>query len=496
MQCRDDKSSSNASSDVSRPSSSHSQMHLHPRIGRPRSFQSYANDLGGQYRPSSSSSHRSSQLHSARSMTSMSQYHSRRSPSPAFYAAHEHYDSSRDYDQDLHYPVEPLQCPLEHPYLHRTIEEECLRPNIVSNTTHGVRQTPSPLRWAMQDLMESLDTMTPQLRPGPPSSPESASLSSRYTPNGIRHEHLDKQIKENWGSEDYNHKIHYDDVAEDIGPQYTYPFHMRPPPLLNYVDKMQSKLERLHNYRLEQDQTAPAKECDNRSPSRISNGSVVRPGSAYSVDKSLPASPSIFPPKPPPHSSRHRDSESVTSHSTKYSIFSSNGSEYSSATSAGSNISAGSAGSFTMRKVRQQTQEEENVQQRRALGVLSKTSSNNGNSMNGLLRRRKSYGASLKKTIGKLLNPSPSKPTPGSVTDHGGKIIEWQNARRDVNRANTPSAQELSQYREQLELGEGIQVIRPFEILQRIIEGDASANGNPILPDESFEISSNRYSLR
>jgi hypothetical protein len=115
--------------------------------------------------------------------------------------------------------------------------------------------------------------------------------------------------------------------------------------------------------------------------------------------------------------------------------------------------------------------------------VLPKTDSNAG------LKRRKSYGSSLKKTIGKLLNASPTKPPPGTVTDHGGKIIEWQNVRRDVNRANSPSPQERAEIREKLEMSEGVQVIPPIELLQRIVEGDESANGSPILPDETFDIS-------
>jgi hypothetical protein len=106
------------------------------------------------------------------------------------------------------------------------------------------------------------------------------------------------------------------------------------------------------------------------------------------------------------------------------------------------------------------------------------------------LKRRKSYGSSLKKTIGKLLNNSPTKPPPGSVTDHGDKIIEWQNVRRDVNRANTPSSQEREEHRERMEMTEGLELIRPIEILERIIEGDESANGSPILPDETFDITS------
>jgi hypothetical protein len=109
---------------------------------------------------------------------------------------------------------------------------------------------------------------------------------------------------------------------------------------------------------------------------------------------------------------------------------------------------------------------------------------------NSALKRRKSYGSSLKKTIGKLLNSSPTKPPPGTVTDHGDKIIEWQNVRRDVNRANTPSAQERIEHRERLEMSENLEVIRPIELLERIIEGDESANGCPILPDETFDIAS------
>ena len=123
---------------------------------------------------------------------------------------------------------------------------------------------------------------------------------------------------------------------------------------------------------------------------------------------------------------------------------------------------------------------------RETLSVVSPKPNSNA----AALKRRKSYGSALKKSIGKLLNSSPTKPPPGTVTDHGDKIIEWQNVRRDVNRANTPSEQERTEHRERLEMSEGIQVIRPIELLEHIIEGDESANGSPILPDETFDISS------
>jgi hypothetical protein len=187
---------------------------------------------------------------------------------------------------------------------------------------------------------------------------------------------------------------------------------------------------------------------------------------------------------PPPHSHRRQDNSSTTSHSTKYSIFSAGASDYSSASSASAG-SAGSAGSFARKKARQRQAAEEAASERSALTVLPKSQSNVL-----ALKRRKSYGSSLKKTIGKLLNTSPTKPPPGTVTDHGDKIIEWQNVRRDVNRANTPSSQEREEHRERLEMSEGIELIRPIEILERIIEGDESANGSPILPDETFDITS------
>ena len=188
---------------------------------------------------------------------------------------------------------------------------------------------------------------------------------------------------------------------------------------------------------------------------------------------------------PPPHKQRHRETESETSHSAKNSIFSSATSDYSTVASTLSNASAGSAGSFARKKLHLQ-QRPEVTSQRTALSVLPKGTLNGG-----ALKRRKSYGSSLKKTIGKLLNTSPTKPPPGTVSDHGGKIIEWQNVRRDVNRANSPSAQERTEHRERLEMSEGVEVIRPIELLERIIEGDESANGSPILPDETFDISSN-----
>jgi hypothetical protein len=268
-----------------------------------------------------------------------------------------------------------------------------------------------------------------------------------------------------------------------------YPADMRPPPLLNYVDKMQSRIHRFQNYHYSPQQAENNVSGlyieEHRSPSRISMMSDIRPRSAHSTDKALPASPTFRPPMPPPHRqrSRGRETPSETSHSTKHSIFSATASDYSTAASSASSGSAGSAGSFAKKKTQQQRLEQANASRRTALSVLPKNN-------NGLLKRRKSFGSSFKKTVGKLLNTSPTKPPPGSVTDHGGKIIEWQNVRRDVNRANSPSPQERTEHRERLEMSEGIQVICPIEILQQIVEGDESANGSPILPDETFDISS------
>jgi len=269
--------------------------------------------------------------------------------------------------------------------------------------------------------------------------------------------------------------------------QHMYPNDMRPPPLLNYVDRMQSKLNRFQNYHHSPERDARQShhlQEQDGSLSRLSNRQDIRPHSSHSFDKPLPASPSAYPPMPPPHRQASRGTESVTSHSTKHSIFSSNSSEYSTAPSSASNSSAGSAGSFAKRRVYQQTHETEATGRRTALSMLPKANTN------AALKRRKSYGSSLKKTIGKLLNASPTKPPPGTVTDHGDKIIEWQNVRRDVNRANTPSPQERTEYRERLEMSEGAKVVPPIEVLQQIVEGDESANGSPILPDETFDISS------
>jgi len=267
----------------------------------------------------------------------------------------------------------------------------------------------------------------------------------------------------------------------EIIPPYMSPADMRPPPLLNYVDKMQSKLDRLQNYHYSPQRDAGDLDREERSPSRISN---FRPHSSHSVEKPLPTS-SFQPPIPPPHVHRHRETESIASHSTKHSIFSTTASDYSTVASSASTGSAGSAGSFA-RKKQQLLRQEQEANQRTALSVVAPKSNSNA----AALKRRKSYGSSLKKTIGKLLSTSPTKPPPGTVTDHGDKIIEWQNVRRDVNRANTPSEQERTEHRERLEMSEGIQVVRPIELLERIIEGDESANGSPILPDETFDISS------
>ena len=461
-----------------------------------RSFQLFGHDLNAQPRPSSSESHRNSQLHSARNVTSMSQYsdnyprYSGRSPSPAFYSVSDRYETADDYDDDLHYPIDPIQYSTNHLRHQLGDDQPYPRPRSPGGMAQSMRQTPSPLRWAMQDLMDSLDTMSPQIPSTPAIFPSQTNPTTRYIQLEAPYEQLDGPIGETQGRDELLQSFGDSYILGDISPQYTYPFHMHPPPILNYVDKMESRLERPQNYQPPREEFISGYEHDDRPLSRLSNSSVARPGSAYSIHKPLPASPSVCPPIPPPHCSRHRETESITSQSTKYSRFSSIPSDYSSATSSGSNVSAGSAGSFAQKKLQQRREEVESIQHRTALSVLPKGSSNNVNSVNGLLRRRKSYGASLKKTIGKLLNTSPSKPVPGSVTDHGGKIIEWQNARRDVNRANTPSVQERTEHRERLELAEGTEIIRPFEILQRIIEGDESANGTPILPEEGFDISS------
>lgn len=478
---RDDRPSSKgskSSAEQSRPSSSQSHIRPQSRLSL-RSPQCYGQDLNINCRPSSSCSYdRRPQLHMPRSMTSIAQpwdhYPSRSQPSPvpSFYSGHSRHTAFDNQDDDLNYPVDDIGYTQDYQAARVSINS---RPQTPSNLPPSMRQTPSPLRWAMQSLMDSLDHINPPL------SQESYGQFDDYDGQGFRHaaERADSGWRPDAGvSPEPSHLPN-----PEMVPPYVYPADMRPPQLLNYVDKMESRLQRFQNYHYspQQDDGGYVQE---RSPSRLASSYNSRPASSYSVDKPLPVSPSIPPPMPPPHMHRHRDTESLTSYSTKQSIFSSAASDYSTATSSISSGSAGSAGSFARKKAQQQRKEQVAPNQRTALGVLPKFTTNTA------LKRRKSYGSSLKKTIGKLLSTSPTKPPPGTVTDHGDKIIEWQNVRRDVNRANTPSLQERTEQRERLEMSEGLQVIRPIQVLGCIIEGDESANGSPIPPDEAFDISS------
>lgn len=431
-------------------------------------------------------------------MTSMSQYrdnqprYSGRSPSPAFYATQGDYEAYGDSDDELNYPVDNIDYIYDaHDHRHRRSVSP--RPRSAAGVSSSMRQTPSPLRWAMQDLMDSLDTMSPQL---PSTTSPRDSFADINFMDGQSHGYIGYP-GDRWESTE---PVHAGPPrlrdSDEIVPPYMYPADIRPPPLLNYVDKMECKFNRVQNchhspwregdhfYQHYEGQRSPSE----RSPSRVSNPSDRRPRSSHSTNKALPTSPSYHPPIPPPHVHRHRETESITSQSTKNSAFSSNSSDYSTAASSVSTGSAGSAGAFARKKHQQQRQEQEINGRRTALSVVLPKSNSSAASA---LKRRKSYGSSLKKTIGKLLSTSPTKPPPGTVTDHGDKIIEWQNVRRDVNRANTPSEQERTEHRERLEMSEGIELVRPIELLERIIEGDESANGSPILPDETFDITSN-----
>jgi hypothetical protein len=489
----DARPSSHGSSENSRPTSRLSQVRpnsRHADQGLLRSYQSYGQDLNGQQRPRSASDQRST-LHAARSMTSMSQYRgnsphcSGRSPSPAFYGQ-DHYGGYREPEDELDYPVDDIEYGYDMYDCRRTPDIVSPLPRSPADLPPTMRQTPSPLRWAMQDLMDSLDTMSPRLSSAP-SPPRSRSRTDLHFDDGRPHSRAGSYVENTWGSDEgYEPQVPTEfEIAASEDP-YMYPADMRPPPLLNYVDKMQSRIHRFQNYHYspQHNENDPLVNYHDhqRSPSRASN---VRPRSSHSVDKALPASPSFHPPMPPPHKQKSRwiDTESESNHSAKHSVFSTSASDYSTATSSVSTGSAGSAGAFARKKARQQ-KEQDIAKQRSALSVLPKNSGNGS-----LMKRRKSYGSSFKKTIGKLLNTSPTKPPPGTVTDHGGKIIEWQNVRRDVNRANSPSPQERTEHRERLEMSEGIQVISPIELLERIVEGDESANGSPILPDETFDIS-------
>ena len=415
----------------------------------------------------------------------MSQYrdnqpqYSGRSPSPAFYAAQSRYDAYQDPDEELNYPVDDIGYAYDYSPGHygrnRSVSP---RPRSAGHMPPSMRQTPSPLRWAMQDLMDSLDTMSPQA-PLAPRNSHHDEVIYRYQPLYDTRGYATNTWEQPEPFDEEHARAHYSD---EIVPPFMSPVDMRPAALVNYIDNVQSNLDRVENYHY-----SPQRDADRaeRSPSRISNLNATRPRSPQSVDKPRSTSPSFQPPMPPPHIHRHPETESVTSHSTKHSVFSAASSDYSTAPSSMSTGSAGSAGSFARKKHQLQRQEQE-TNRRTALSVVLPKSNSNAPALKG----RKSYGSSLKKTIGKLLSTSPTKPPPGTVTDHGDKIIEWQNVRRDVNRANTPSTQERTEHRERLEMSEGIQVIRPIELLERIIEGDESANGSPILPDETFDISS------
>jgi hypothetical protein len=418
-------------------------------------------------------------------MTSMSEYRDNypryygRSPSPAFYSRQNQYDTYDDQDNELNYPVENIGYGYDSQ--DHVLESVRPRPQSTGGLPSTMRQTPSPLRWAMQDLMDSLDTMSPQI-PFPPSPRDSYDDNTRYTEQTYD---IMGYTPDGWKQpEPFDAENVQAHQADEVGAPYMYPGDVRPPPLLNYVDKTQSKLDTSQNYH--QSPQRDNTDLDQRfaregSPSRLSDR---RPLSSHSVGKPPHTSLSFHPPMPPPHLHRQQETESITGHSAKHSIFSSTLSDYSTAASSLSTESAGSAGSFARKKYHQQRQEEKNNSGRTALSVLPKSTSNS------VLKRRKSYGSSLKRTIGKLLSPSPTKPPPGTVTNHGDKIIEWQNVRRDVNRANTPSLQERAEHQERLEMSEGLQVIQPIKLLERIIEGDESASGSPILPDETFDISS------
>ena len=464
-----------------RPSSRHSNQ-------KPlRSFQSYGQALNAKSRPSSSSGERSQ---TARSMTSMSQYrdtnpqYSGRSPSPAFYSSQGRYSAYDDPDDDLNYPIENIDYAYNSEGIGRSFSPV---PHSPVGVPSSLRQTPSPLRWAMQDLMDSLDTMSPPI--APTSSPPNDNYRRRILHDYQAHD-PEGYVDDAWTRPEHHDSTGLIQVFESDQntPPYSYPVDVGPPPLCNYNETIQSRLDRIQNYhysRQQEDVDRNERYKQERSPSRLSVNSSSRPRSAHSLHKPLPTSPSFQPPVPPIH--RHRENESVTSHSTKHSVFSTAASDYSTATSSLSNGSAGSAGAFARKKAQQRRQEQETTAPRTALSVVPKGRSNSA------LKRRKSYRSSLKKTIGKLLNTSPTKPPPGTVTEHGDKIIEWQNVRRDVNRANTPSSQERIEHRERLEISEGLEVIRPIELLERIIEGDESAKGSPILPDESFDIASTRF---
>ena len=326
----------------------------------------------------------------------------------------------------------------------------------------------------MQDLMDSLDAINTSI-PSPSFyhgqlNTQLGNLGSHiqeesraYVPNTYgHHAGLDSDVPLSNGAADVDAPDGYPQNISDPG--------------FNYIETTQSRSPGFMHHSYAQ-QLGQHNEYSLDNEPSISDSRIHSPRS----DELLPQLWPFQPPMPPPHMDRHREDESVTSHSIKHSIFSSNASETSTTPSTGSAGSAGSAASFARRKL-QQSQERETASQRTGLNVFSKVESN------GLLKRRKSYGSSLKKSIGKLLNTSPSKPAPGTISDHGDKVIEWQNVRRDVNRANTPSLQERTEYRERLEMEEGTEFVKPIEFLENIIEGDESSTGNPILPDETFDI--------
>jgi len=400
-------------------------------------------------------------------------HHPPPAPRAPFYHDGNHYNEYRaPFDGCVQYPEDNLT-DFDPSELHGGYFES--RPRSPAGLSSAMRQTPSPLRWAMQDLIDSLETMSPSTQ-FPPAPGETSMRPGEYDHHALERRH-------SWAQPSSPSVF----PPADLGSEYPYSEEMPPPPLLNYADRMHAKLDQFHNlqYAPHRDSYNPTLDND-RPQSRLSNSSNPRPRSSHSANQPLPNFPQ--PPIPPPHIHQRQETSSTTGQSAKYSIFSAGASDYSSASSASAG-SAGSAGSFARKKARQQRQADDAVNQRSGSTVLPKSQSNVF-----AFKRRKSYGSSLKKTIGKLLNTSPTKPPPGTVTDHGDKIIEWQNVRRDVNRANTPSAQEREEHCERLELAEGLELIRPIEILERIIEGDESANGSPILPDETFDISSTNLS--
>ncbi|OLL24982.1 cytokinesis protein 3 [Neolecta irregularis DAH-3] len=315
----------------------------------------------------------------------------------------------------------------------------------VRSPSPRLNRTPSPLRFAMQDVLESLEGLR---NPSP-----DVSASIPYHPD-------DKEDTEDEQYDDIvprrpNTSLGHSTKSawRDSNGINQYPEDMKPPVPLTYAERMENKILRIE-------------EGISRS------GDPVR-----------------FPtPAPPPH----RSGTFRSNHSYQQSVFSGHSHSTNATSISGCSAASGASHGRCKRTMDFGSVPSEQPVTRSTTNFDRPHTSMSVMGPPPILKTKKSGLMKGKMIFTKILGVGNSNiKNVHSIQPTGAG---WQEARRDVNRSNSPSLKEREEKWRNIEL-EGYKVLEPIVILEQEVDGDENANGGVVESNSRLNIDKLNFSL-